>query len=154
MRNLGARVVVLLTLMVASAGTRPLAAQTVLSAQQGLDFGQLVPGTPTYVAPTDVVRRGEFLVQGTTTVTLQFVLPTFMVSAGGSKIPLIFGAADAILREKNKETRVDPAATIQVKLNNGVQEASVYLGGTVRPTAGQLAGSYQATVILMVVGGG
>lgn len=146
--------VALLAVMLAFAGARPVSAQTTLSAQRSLAFGQLVPGTPTRVAPSDVTRRAEFLIEGNSSVTVQLVLPTVMTNAGGATIPMVFGAADAILKEKNKNTTVDPRSTIQVKLNNGSPTAELYLGGTVQPIAGQVAGSYQATVVLMVVGGG
>jgi hypothetical protein len=153
MRILAGRVIVALALMLVVGNPRSLHAQTTITAGQSLDFGQLVPGTPKHILPSDVINRAEFTVSGKNNVIMQFVLPTYLQNARGARIPIAFSATDALV-DKNKPVVTDPNSSFQLKLTPGNPTADIMLGGTVQPVAGQLAGSYTATITLMIVSGG
>jgi len=140
-----------LALLVASWSVRPAAAQVLVVPEQNLDFGSLTPGVPVTVTPTDVLRRGNLTVQGRGRFSLTFQLPAALVSTTGATIPLTFGATDGRVEVRHKVDAFDPRAGTTVRINPADQQASIFLGGRAQPAAGQPAGSYQATITVMIV---
>ena len=153
MRILSWRVVVP-ALMLVLGGMRPLSAQATMATRQNLSFGQVTPGVPMVVAPTDVLKRAQVTVQGSGNLSMQFVLPAYLQSAQGAQIPLTFRTADALVQMKNKTNVVNPTAPFSIRIPPGQGSADIYLGGTATPSTGQVAGTYQATIVLMIVNPG
>jgi hypothetical protein len=145
-------VVLMAVLLPAMAPSRPLQAQASLSATQNLVFGQLTPGVPKRIAPTDVINRGEYHMTGVGTFSVMFSLPANLASTTTSAtIPISFGATDAVIKKGNQSTTFDPRAGTSIKLTNGQGDADIMLGGTATPAAGQLAGTYQATITVYYI---
>lgn len=120
---------------------------------QGLSFGPLLPGVAETVRVADAARRAEVILDGSGMVDVTLVLPTALVSPSGARIPLRFGARDAaILRNASSAfIPMNPLETARVRLHDGTPgPARVVLGGTALPAADQPAGSYQATVTVIV----
>jgi hypothetical protein len=124
--------------------------------QQDLSFGVVVPGTPTAVPVSDAARRGEWLLTGRGNTTISFVLPTELQGPGGAVMPLLFGATDAAWQRQNAGgggggglNVVDPRTPFSVNVPNR-QTVRLYLGGTAQPTTTQSAGSYTATITVIV----
>lgn len=129
------------------------AAQTpfLLVPQQELAFGQVTPGVPAVVSPTDVARRAELRLQGQGTVSLVITLPGYLEDAAGHRIPLVFSAIDGMATIKNRTVRFNPAGAVEIRMNPSEPEARVYLGGTALPGTNQLPGRYTATITVLVV---
>ena len=131
------------------------AGQVTVVGQQDLRFGVVVPGTPTVVAPTDAARRGEWLMTGRGNPTISFVLPTSMQGPNGAVMPLVFGASSAAWQRQNAmggggaPQIVDPRTPFTVSVQ-ARQTVRLFLGGTAQPTTTQAAGSYTATITLIV----
>ncbi len=119
---------------------------------QGLEFGLLIPGTPMRVRPDDVGRRGELQVSGRGQYQVRFVLPASLVSAEGASIPVEFGPGDAaVVRGTAGSPQLfDPSVGAGVSLTAGISEAQLFLGGTARPAGNQAAGTYSASVTVLV----
>lgn len=139
----------LLSTLAATPAGAQVAASLMVS---GLEFGVLMPGVTTQVAPTDAARRAEVLVTGTGNVDFRFVLPTVLTSADGTPLPLRFVNGDAGVTEGNRlhTDPFDPNVTYRLKLNGNNATARVFLGGSAVPTSAQPAGSYSATVSLVI----
>lgn len=143
---------VALAMLVASfAGAQAADAQVLVMAEQDLDFGMLIPGSPTVVAPTDLARSAQVRVEGNGTYQVTFQLPANLTSPTGGTIPLIFGAADGQLAIRRKVSTFDPASTLTFRINPAEREAVINLGARAQPAAGQTAGNYSATIVIMVV---
>lgn len=126
--------------------------QANVQAVQGLQFGQLFPGSSTRVAPTDVGRRGEVQVEGQGVYQIQFILPRVLTSADGAMLPVTFGAADGVLIRgtAGAPESFDPNTGTSVSLTGGVQDAQIFLGGTASPGRTQAAGVYTANVTIVM----
>ena len=130
-------------------------AQVTAVPQQDLAFGLLIPGMPSRVAPTDVARRAEWLLTGRGNTTLSFVLPTMLQGPSGATVPLVFAAGDAAWVRQGAGGgtpgmhAVDPNAPFTVNVPNR-QTVRLFLGGTAQPAVTQAAGSYTATITLIV----
>jgi hypothetical protein len=105
----------------------------------------------TTVAPTDVTRRAAFSVQARGRYSLTFQLPSQLTAPGGQSIPLLFGAGDGRIDIRQKITSFDPTAGVTININPADLQASVFLGGRAQPALSQPAGSYTATIVLIVV---
>jgi hypothetical protein len=114
----------------------------------GLRFHQLSPGVPADIRPFAVGSRAEVDLVGTGRVTVSFQLPEALVSNGGHRIPLTFGASDGIwtLKGQNRETFFDPRLPLELNIPPSREGASIFLGGLATPGALQSAGDYTATV--------
>jgi hypothetical protein len=143
-----------LAAMLVCGGVRPLSGQATMTTQQNLSFGMLTPGVPMVVAPTDVLKRAEVAIVGSGKFSLQFILPSAMVDAAGRQIPLTFRNTDGRVQIKNNTTVVDPRSAFNINIPKGQGAADIYLGGTATPAPGQVAGTYQATIVLMIVNSG
>ena len=133
----------------------PAAGQVTVVGQQDLTFGVVIPGTPTVVAPTDAARRGEWVLTGRGNTTISFVLPTSMQGPSGAPMPLAFDAASAAWQRVNAggggggPLTEDPRTPFSVNVQNR-QTVRLFLGGTAQPTTTQPAGSYTATITVIV----
>lgn len=150
-RSVQAIRVALAALVVLSAGSRAAEAQVLVLAERDLDFGMVTPGAATVVAPTDVVRSAQLRVQGRGTFQISFQLPASLTSATGHTIPLQFASTDGQLALRNRITVFDPNATTSFRVTPADGEAQINLGGRAQPAAGQSAGNYSATIVIMVV---
>jgi hypothetical protein len=125
-------------------------AQVLVVAEQNLQFGLLTPGVPAAVASTDVARRAAYTIDGRGRFTLTFQLPAQLSSPEGGTIPLVFGATDGRVEIRHRITIFDPAAGVNIRINPADRSASVYLGGRAQPGATARAGSYTATIVMIV----
>lgn len=141
----------LLAALLGGALSSAAAAQVVMPSQP-LDFGQIIAGVTEVVPPTDVTRRGDITIQGTSTgdASLTLVLPTELQSPDGTMIPLQFLAGD-VLFQQPQGGRIDVNLTgpTTVRLHNR-RPGHLYLGGRAIPSVGQRAGSYSATIVVVV----
>ncbi len=118
-----------------------------VTAVADLNFGQVLPGVPTVVAP-GAATGGAFTVSGAADqdVIVDFTLPTEL-TAGALTMPVSF---DAGYGDGAPSTGLDPNADVTVGLGaSGGWD--VFLGGTVLPAVDQGAGTYSGTVTLTVV---
>lgn len=135
-------------------GASVAAGQVQAVGQQDLSFGVLVPGVPGVVLPDDAARRAEWLLTGRGRVTVSFVLPTVLQGPNGASIPLVFGATDGMWERQGRgggrgPQPVDPNTPFSVTVPNR-QTVVLYLGGTAAPTLTQAAGTYTATITVIV----
>ena len=129
----------------------PLSVSTDLRA---LDFGDVFPGLHKSIAYTDGTS-GKWQIAGEAgkEVQLAFTLPTDL-NNGGNLMPITFSATDAAYFDSDaagSAVAFDPSAGSTEFLNGALGDGYVWLGGTVSPSAGQVAGLYSATVSLDVV---
>lgn len=141
----------LTALMIAIATTGAARAQVLVVPERDLEFGLLTPGAPAAVAPTDVARSAQVRIEGRGTYQVSFQLPASLTNANGQQLPLSFSATDGRVSIRHKITVFDPSTTVSFRVNPAEQEAVVNLGGTALPAPGQPAGSYSATIVVMVI---
>jgi len=120
--------------------------------EQDLQFGDVIPGYATTVAPASG-DAGRFQVSGAGALefTLDFALPTVLThTSSASTLPLAFGAGSAGVGTVSTAvaTTFDPAATYTTNLSGGA--LFVFIGGTVTPAVTQEAGTYDGTITLTV----
>lgn len=132
---------------------RPGAAegQVLVMAERDLDFGMLTPGAPAVVAPGDLMRSAQLRIEGRGSYQTSFQLPASLTAPGGAQIPLVFGAGDGMVSIRHRVTIFDPNTTVGFRVNPADQEAVINLGGRAQPAAGQPAGVYSATIVVMIV---
>lgn len=129
-------------------------AQVMVVSERDLQFGLLTPGTTASVQPTDVTRSAQLRVVGRGRYQVTFQLPTALVSLTGAQIPLVFGPDDGRLTIRNQVTAFDPNGTLTFRVNPAQEEAQLNLGSQAQPASGQTAGSYTATIVIMVINTG
>jgi hypothetical protein len=133
--------------------TANVLAQLSASGERDLEFVDLIPGFVRTVAPSSA-DAGRLRVQGggSSEVQLSFTLPAELDhdSDPAAKLPISFGAGSAGhgANSTTVDATFDPAAGVATPLVDG--ELHVFVGGTVSPTAGQLAGAYGGTITLDV----
>lgn len=120
--------------------------------EQDLDFGNVIPGTPKSVAITGATA-GRWLVQGSAgaEVDLDFTALPATLASGANTMPIVYGAADAGHNTTNNPggaTTFDPAGTELANLGNPLPDLYVWIGGQVQPGAAQVAGLYTGTITL------
>lgn len=142
-----------LAALLASLPAAPAAvdAQVVVTSDQDLQFGFVTPGVVATVPVTDPTRRAQLTIDGRGRFSVTFQLPQQLTGPNGEAMPLAFGAADGLLERANIVTAFDPAVGTSVVLNPAQPLATVYLGGQALPVPGQTAGSYTATIVMMIV---
>lgn len=129
---------------------RMLAAQTVVGVQN-LDFGSVIPGVPTTVAPTDAVRAGQFRISGVfiRNVTISFVLPTVMNGPLGATMPITFTNTDGGFSTfLQANTPFNPHTPYNETV---IFNATIVLGGRVAPAPTQRGGAYTANIVITVI---
>ena len=143
----------LVTFLLSGLFSEVLHSQIQVTGRQDLTFGDLFPGVPERVLPSDGVRAGEFRIRGPSNmeIILQFTLPAVMVGPGAATMPLSYAPNDAIYDPQGPPPQVvfDPTAPFVNRLPNN-QRARVFLGATATPSFGQTAGDYSAAVVLTV----
>jgi hypothetical protein len=119
---------------------------------QGLSFGELLPGVPETVRVSDAARRAEILLTGQGTFDVLMVLPDALVSAGGARIPLRFSGRDGAVMPSPSAALLpfDPLQLGRVRVSGGASPTRLLLGGSAYPAGDQAAGSYQATVVVII----
>ena len=120
--------------------------------QQDLTFGMVVPGVPETVFVDDGVRRAEWLLTGRGSVTVSFILPTVLQGPSGAVLPLVFANGDAGWQRTTGGGGMrleDPNTPFSINVPNR-QDIALYLGGTAQPAVTQSAGSYTATITVIV----
>ena len=121
--------------------------------EQDLEFGDVVPGFATTVAPGDL-GAGRFQVSGAGVleVALNFsTLPSELDhGTSASTLPISFGAGSAGVGATSAavSTTFDPSGPQDANLSGGA--LFVFIGGTVTPTVAQEAGAYSGTITLEV----
>lgn len=123
--------------------------QVTATPQKDLAFGMLTPGIPSTVTIDDTIRRAEWVLTGPGTVTISFVLPAGLVGPNLEVLPLSFAAGDAAWQRGGMVQVVDPNTPFSVTVRGG-QTIYVLLGGTAQPTTTQGAGTYSATVTMIM----
>ena len=140
---------------------------------RALQFGVIVPGTTSVTVLPRSSAGGEFRISGVKnrkSVDISFTLPTQLTGPGGAAIPLNFNGNFAGLCEidasgacevasyvtwnpvttpsfRDQPTRYKPGRKVFT-----YDEYQLYLGGTATPTATQRAGTYTASIgVLLVV---
>lgn len=146
--------VLLLTFLLSGLFSEVLQAQIQVTGQQDLTFGNLFPGIPERVFPTDGVRAGTFDMTGPKNmeIILQFTLPAVMTGPGAATMPLSYAANDATYDPRGgglPTVAFDPTAPFTNRLPNS-RQASAFLGATTTPSFSQTAGDYSAAVVLTV----
>ena len=131
-------------------GNQPFA--TAVTTVQPLQFGQLVPALTEQVTIGEAWRRGELRLEGSGNLEVRMVLPTQMTSMNGGVIPLAFALGDGgvLLDGTTQVTAFDPNQTVRVNFKKNAPGASLFLGGRATPAATQAAGSYSATVVVVL----
>jgi hypothetical protein len=131
----------------------PVEGQIAVLPVQNLSFGQLRAGQAELVSPDDRARRGEFEIVGSGRVTITLILPTQMVSAGGSSLPLSFGKDDVTLEfaETGRDRTFNPSKPHSVNIKKKEGGASLHIGGLALPAASQPPGHYGATLTIQIV---
>jgi hypothetical protein len=124
-----------------------------VSNQNDLEFGDVIPGFSSSVAPDDP-SAGRFLVTGASGLafSVDFVLPPVLVrDGGGATLPLTFGAGSAGVGPTPLEvtSTFNPNGAFTGTLN-GSGERYIFLGGSVTADAAQQDGTYSGTVTLNV----
>jgi hypothetical protein len=122
---------------------------------QGLAFGPMIPGVPESIGVGDAARRAEIVLTGQGTADVSLILPEALASPSGARIPLRFGAGDAaVARGSGPAVPVDPHAPIRVTLDPASGPTRILVGATALPAPDQVAGTYSATVVLVVINPG
>jgi hypothetical protein len=146
-----AMLMALAALVVSFASPGAARAQVLVLAERDLEFGLLTPGTPTIVAPTDVIRSAQLRIEGTGRYQVSFQLPADLTTGMGQTIPLVFSPTDGLLTIWQRITVFDPAATTTFRITPADQEAQINLGARAQPASGQAAGLYSAVIVVMIV---
>ncbi len=118
---------------------------------QGLRFETLGPGGER-ISVRDASRRAEWLVRGDGLAELHLVLPQALENVrGNGEIPLNFVVGDlAYVRPGSQElVYANPTKPLTLTLPGNGLPLRVILGGTARSTGEELAGHYQAPVLLL-----
>jgi hypothetical protein len=116
-----------------------------------LDFGNVFPGVPKTIATT-AGTAGLFTVggQNSAEVNVSATTPTNLTGPGGALLPIgtWLGGYDTDNTQAS-QTALTLAGTTTT-LDGTTGALYVWLGATVSPTAGQVAGTYNGTVQLTV----
>ena len=146
--------VVVAAAVVAAATARTTGAQTTpaVTQVQSLSFGTMIPGKTEAVATSDGWRRGTVRLDGTGQWSVHFSLPTALTASTGESIPLTFSTTSAAYSTARTSslTSFDPTTGTKVTLTSGKGTAWLYLGGSAAPAALQKAGTYSATVVVVI----
>jgi hypothetical protein len=130
----------------------PLAAQTVTGVRD-LNFGFVIRGVQTSVAPSDPIRSGQFYVRYVIggRVQLRFTLPAVLNRVGGgATMPIRFRNNDGIARgtaPSSVPITFNPNAVTTFRLVTS-PDFNVWLGGQVSPSGTQATGTYVGTIVL------
>ena len=117
-----------------------------------LAFGSVFPGLTKTVAVTDASAAAfTVLGQAGASVNLTFSTPTTLASGGNSLTIGTWTARRNTSSSSASGTDFTPSATATSAAIGGGGGLYVFVGATVQPTTGQVAGSYSGTLTLTVV---
>jgi hypothetical protein len=127
-----------------------------------LDFGVVVPGTPSTIAPK-TATAGKFVIHGSKNaeVRVTFALPT-VLQTGAFSMPISFADDPVAGRmgchrnqdQQNNCTVYTPSAGLLIRIRNNPPPQNTYyvwIGGKVSPALGQPSGTYTGIVTLTAV---
>jgi len=124
---------------------------------QPLSFGPLIGGVAETVAPTDAARRADITIQGTSNsdASLLLILPSALESPSGATIRLQFRRGDVIFESPTSggQQPVELTAPATIRLHKN-KPGRLYIGGQALPAAAQRAGTYSATIVVVVAPAG
>lgn len=133
-----------------------------VSATANLDFGQVLQGVETATA-NNTANAAVFDISGETDkgINLVLILPEYLTKTdGSSRMDIIFSATDASVDTTGASSPTTMAAGKGWQNTNpyslpagaiiGSGGTSIYLGGSVRPSANQPAGTYEGDIVLTV----
>lgn len=151
-------------LAIASFGATAVIDNTAVTIGQlnGLDFGIVVPGTPTTIGPKTALA-GKFVIHGSKNaeVRVTFALPT-LLTVGSNSMPISF-ADDPVAGklgchrnqdQQNNCTTYTPSTSLLVRIRNNPPPQNtffVWIGGQVSPAVGQPPGTYTGIVTMSAV---
>lgn len=148
------RLPILLTLCLLCGLTAGLQAQVQVTGIRDLDFGNVIAGVPTPIAPTDPVRSGEFQFNaGANRLVLFWMTLPGTLQGPGATMPISYGASDGLLvgmAGNTPPTLFNPRGFKLYRMDSSGR-SQLFLGGEVSPAANQRAGTYTATVSLTVI---
>jgi hypothetical protein len=121
---------------------------------RNLAFGDVLPGVPNTVQPTDVTRSGQFDIGGPSLaqVEITFALPTALAGGGGATTPISFGATSAGYSANGSiasQVPFDPRVPFRASLS-ALGRGTAFVGGLLAPPGTQSAGSYSGSVSVTV----
>ena len=128
-----------------------------VTAQQDLDFGDVFPGVNKTIDATDATAaRFDIVGQNSAQVHLTFTLPTELTnttSGGSETMPLgtTWTGITNTTASQSGGTNFTPSASPTTSTLSSTGALYVYVGGSVEPDAGQVAGTYTGTLTLTVV---
>lgn len=148
------RFTLLLVLAALVAASRPASAQITVTRVRDLAFGPVIVGIPTRIGPSHPVRSGQFRLTAPllTRVRFRFTLPNRLDGPAGARLPISFGATDAIAvgtAPISVPVTFDPRVpqTFQIVTST---TTFVFIGGTVSPAGNQRQGNYTGTITFTV----
>ncbi|MDH4045414.1 MAG: hypothetical protein OEY20_01785 [Gemmatimonadota bacterium] len=130
-----------------------------ISSATPLNFGILIPGTPTTLNARTSANAGKFDIRGARRAefTLTLTLPTELrVGIGPLNLPVTFdgtSGCQAPRDNQNSCSTYDPSTVLTARIRNQVAPDNtffVWLGGTVSPAVGQSPGVYTAVISALV----
>ncbi len=121
-----------------------------VTAGNSLAFGNVFPGVAATVAVSSA-NAGTFTVagQGSTPVSMTFVLPTNLTS-GANNLPIGTWTGDWNTTNAPTGTSFTPSASASSATLSGTGALYVFVGATVTPAVNQTARSYSGTVSMTV----
>jgi hypothetical protein len=148
----------------ASLGATVLIDNTALTIAQlnDLDFGAVVPGTPTTIGPKTALA-GKFIMHGVKNaeVSITFALPT-LLTVGPHSMPISFADDPTTGKfgcHRNQDqqsncTTYTPSTPLVIRIRNNSPPQNtffVWIGGKVSPALGQQPGIYTGLVTMSAV---
>jgi hypothetical protein len=124
-----------------------------------LNFGILIPGSPTTLDARTSANAGKFDIRGARRAefTLTLTLPTELrVGAGPLTLPVTFDGTSgchAAFDNQNACSTYDPSTVLTARIRNQAAPNNTFflwLGGTVAPAVGQSPGVYTAVISALV----
>jgi hypothetical protein len=145
-----------LLILLLQAGAARLAAQqpSLSVTTRPLRFGEVLPGVPMTVEPTDPARSGQFDITGPASATIEitFFLPDALEGPGGAKMPISFGPMSggySVSGSISSQVRFDPRIPFRVNLSE-LGRGSVFIGGALAPSIRQVPGGHGAAVSIAI----
>ena len=130
-----------------------------ISSTTPLNFGILIPGTPTTLNARTSANAGKFDIRGAQRAefTLTLTLPSELrVGIGPLTMPVTFDGTSgchAPRDNQNSCSTYDPSTVLTARIRNRTAPDNtffVWLGGTVTPAVGQSPGVYTAVISALV----
>jgi len=133
----------------------PCSGQLIVQGVRNLEFGPIMQGVATVVAPTDPIRSGQFYLSTAaigTRLQVRLTLPNQLIGPGGAGLPVQFSNNDGFAQSTasgSVPSFFNPVATINLTMTGSV-DANVWLGGRISPAVNQPVGNYTSTVVMTV----